>query len=284
MMENSDRRTRPDGGGDSLSAGLDRPFETTVSVLMPVMNEVDVIGEVVEEWTRDVFSRLPKGSELLMDDCSDDGTREVLLDLEKKYPFLKVNYAARDGFYKSAMRLYSAARGDLIFFTDSDGQYVASEFWRLAALASGAEMIHGWKLNRKDPAYRRVLSDIFNCVVRILFGSKCIDVNSAFRLVHRASLSQVISDVRHIKLLPNTELYLRLEMAGARIVNVPVQHRERAYGSSRGLPLAKLLKEGPRVFLCLLKLRFDRAAARPLWKRTADVVTQRRECDVSVGQ
>src|SRR2546428_10121828 len=97
-----------------------------VSVLMPVCNEAALIEGVVREWEADVFRHLPAGSELVFDDGeSRDGTLARLEALRADLPFVRILYSQRDGFAASARRLHSEARCPLVFFTDSDGQYVA---------------------------------------------------------------------------------------------------------------------------------------------------------------
>ena len=127
-----------------------------VSILMPVSNE----AEVIEEWIEDVFQYLPEGSEFLFDEAgSTDGTRQILKKLCKKYTFLHVDYHdKKEGFSIAAKRLYKRSKCPLIFFTDSDGQYIAKDFWKLTKYIDRYEMIIGVKIWRKDPFLRRLLS------------------------------------------------------------------------------------------------------------------------------
>src|ERR1035441_4651984 len=105
-----------------------------VSILMPVCNEAEVLEGVLEEWITEVFQYLPEGSELVIAEAtSTDGTREILAAMCEKYAFMRVLYRdTKDGFAAAARLLYSEARCPLVFFTDSDGQYVPAEFWKLA--------------------------------------------------------------------------------------------------------------------------------------------------------
>ena len=60
---------------------------------------------------------------------STDGTRQILKKLCKKYTFLHVDYHdKKEGFSIAAERLYKRSKCPLIFFTDSDGQYIAKDF------------------------------------------------------------------------------------------------------------------------------------------------------------
>jgi glycosyltransferase involved in cell wall biosynthesis len=139
---------------------------------MPVRNEQDIIEDVVEEWHTEVMQYLPPTSELIFDDgASTDGTLAKLEALQRKYTYIQILYSQRDGFAKSARRLYTQARCPLVFFTDSDGQYIASEFWKIAPHMDHADLIHGAKMIRRDPFFRLISSEIFNFIARRKFGT-----------------------------------------------------------------------------------------------------------------
>ena len=230
-----------------------------VSIPMPVCNEADVIEDVIDEWIREVIVHLPAGSELVFDDCSNDGTERILERLASAHLFIRVNFAPRDGFFNSAMRLYRLARCPLVFFTDSDGQYVPAEFWSIAGHIADYDMVHGAKVARKDPFYRIKASSIYNTLTRWLFASGCSDVNSAFRLIRRPLLNSVLDQIHHLRMLPNSEIYIRAERQGFRIKNVPVAHRDRKYGKSRSLPLKAFARECWMAFRGILALRRELA-------------------------
>lgn len=229
-----------------------------VSIVMPVSNEANIITEVVDEWRRDVLAYLPEGSELVFDDCSSDGTEDILRELSELDRRIRVNFSERDGFFKAAMRLYRLARCPLIFFTDSDGQYVPAEFWKVAQNIASHDMVHGYKSRRKDKLYRKGASLIFNLLVHALFGSKNKDVNSAFRLIRRPMLEQLLDQIHCLQMMPNAEMYIRAEWQGFRIKNVPVRHRIRKHGKSRSLPLRAFSRE------CLVAYRGLRALRQEL--------------------
>lgn len=105
--------------------------------------------------------------------------------------------------------------------------------------------------------YRLTSSFGFNGLVRALFRSRCEDVNSAFRLIRRPMLEDVLPDIHRLTLLPNAEMYIRAERLGYRIRNVAVEHRERKFGHSRGVPRQAFLIECWRAFVGLWRLRGD---------------------------
>lgn len=228
-----------------------------VSILMPVCNEADVLRDVVAEWARDVVRYLPSGSEMVFDEAgSTDGTKEILADLTRQYAFIRVMYhEKKDGFAAAARRLYAAARCPWVFFTDSDGQYVASDFWKVAKYADRYAFIHGAKLGRKDPLFRRMTSIAFNKFAGFLFEVHYLDLNSAFRLMRTDLVKEMLPKLNVMPALINAELLLRCELENVEIKQVYIRHRNREHGTSRGLPSRRYCFEGLRACWGLMRIK-----------------------------
>ncbi len=249
---------------------MNRILTQPVSVLMPVCNEVTVVEQVVEEWHASVFRSLPSGSELIFDDGeSTDGTLEKLERLREKYRYIRILYSKKEGFAAAARRLYQEARCPLVFFTDSDGQYVADEFWKAAALIEGCDMAHGAKSNRQDPLYRKLASRCFNQAANAFFRTGLRDINSAFRLLSKAMVDDLLPRIHCMPTLFNAEMLLRAHGQGYVIRQVDVAHRPRKYGRSRGLPPTTFTWECCRAYQGLCQLRTEFNSGDPVPLRTS---------------
>ncbi len=245
----------PDASDERLSL-LTEP----VSILMPVYNEADIIQTVVEEWCQEVINFLPPGSELLFDDASDDQTTQILQSLKERYPYIQIHHTERDGFGNAAKRLYMAAKNPLIFFTDSDGQHLPDDFWRVAKAMrtsdiDGYDMLHGYKVNRKHPYYQILGSALFNIFSRLLFSSKGRDINSSFKLIKRSLVQDQVPKLAYVPTFINSELYIRAEKAGYRIHNIPVGHRARYIGESKVSTSISYFRHGLQSIHGLLALK-----------------------------
>jgi glycosyltransferase involved in cell wall biosynthesis len=227
-----------------------------ISILMPVCQEAEGIESVVAELAEVVFRYLPEGSEFLIEEGgSTDGTKEILRELEQRWPFLKVNYSDRkEGFAAAARKLYERAACPLIFFTDSDGQCVASEFWRLAGALDGNDMVLGRKRVRHDPLMRRITSRVFNFIARTLFGFKYRDINFGYRLCLRSVMANVLESVEVMPTMINAEIVIIAHANGLRLVEVDVHHRPRLFGMSQGFA-GFIPTEALHAFVGLLKLK-----------------------------
>lgn len=236
-----------------------RTIKHPISILMPVCNEADVIEDVINEWIQEVFQYLPAGSEFLFDEAaSTDGTREILGRLSAQHSFIKVNYNERkDGFANAARRLYRAATCPLVFFTDSDGQYAPAEFWKLAPYIDDYAIVHGAKIGRQDPLPRKIASAIFNRVARFIFDVHYSDINSAFRIIRRSTVEEILPNIKCMPTLLNAELLLRAELENHPIKQIHVIHRRRKFGVSRGLPPSGFIRESLRAYRGLLALKSE---------------------------
>jgi glycosyltransferase involved in cell wall biosynthesis len=227
-----------------------------VSVLVPVSNEAEGIEAFMVEMMEIVGRYLPEGSEVLVDEAGSlDGTKEVLKAFADRYPMINVEYRdKKDGFANAAKRLYRRAKNPITFFTDSDGQCVMSEFWKLAALLPHNDWVLAVKKTRRDPLERKVLSWGFNTLGRMLFRHGLHDINFGFRVCRRDKVLEVLDEAVRMRTLVNAELTLLAHRKGHRITEVHVYHRERVFGKSQGLNPNKIVGEAFAAFNGMVSL------------------------------
>lgn len=203
----------------------------SVSVVIPVHNERDVIEDVVRGFWTEVVSKLPDGELVVAEDGSTDGTKEILARLAREIPIRLVSGPARKGYLRGVRDALLAAEKEWVFFSDSDGTHDPRDFWALAAKAAeGFDLVAGEKRDRQDPPYRLAFSRAYNALVRFAFGVRVRDVNAGFKLL-RADLARAVApDVKHLPFGFSTELVIRAEARGARVASVPVAHLARTTG------------------------------------------------------
>ena len=228
-----------------------------VSVVVPVYNERESVRPLSEELLT-ALRGLGRPSEILfVDDGSTDGTTEVLAELAAEEPEIAV-VRLRRNFGKAAalMAGFREARGDAIVTIDGDLQDDPSEIPRLLEeLEAGADLVSGWKRDRRDPWSRRAASAVFNGVTTRMSGLKLHDLNCGFK-AYRAevvrSLALTGDQYRYIPVLAAAEGFTVRELA--------VNHRPRRYGRSK-YGLERYL----RGFLDLLTILFiGRFRQRPM--------------------
>src|SRR3989344_7807696 len=96
----------------------------SISVFFPCYNDERTIGKLVKTAFK-ILPQLSKNYEVIViDDYSRDGSKEILLSLQKKYPKLKLIFHSKNLGYGGALRSgFKNSTKKLIFYTDGDGQY-----------------------------------------------------------------------------------------------------------------------------------------------------------------
>lgn len=104
------------------------PDDFVLSVVIPVYNEIHTLKEILRR-VREV--PIPKEI-ILVDDCSTDGTRQLLRELEETESDLKIAYHTVNQGKGAALRTgFAAATGQVVIVQDADLEYDPAEFPQL---------------------------------------------------------------------------------------------------------------------------------------------------------
>src|SRR5207249_5011798 len=123
---------------------VERPTSIKLSVVIPVYNERSTIQELV---SRVMANKIDKEI-IIVDDCSTDGSREILQSIEKTpstYP-VKVIMQPRNYGKGAALRAgFGVARGQIILIQDADLEYDPREYHKLLEPieAGVADVVYG---------------------------------------------------------------------------------------------------------------------------------------------
>lgn len=227
----------------------------TVSLVLPVHNEADNIEAVVKGFYKEINGDVSLQI-VVAEDGSTDGTKEILRKLSKEVPMVVVMEKERLGYSGGVKRGLWEATGDYVLFCDSDGQHYPSDFWAMYRAKDGYDMVDGWRVNRADTTFRKVMSQTFQVLARGLFGLRGLcDITAPYRLVRRDLALNVASQVKYMGESFWTEFTIRAAMCGARIKEVPIRHRLRLSGNTVVYKPKKIPKIVYNQFNGMLKLQ-----------------------------
>ncbi len=205
----------------------------SLSVFFPCYNDAGTIGSLVLLAIATAETLTDDYEVIVVDDFSTDRSRAILEELAGRYPRLRLICHDGNRGYGGALKSgFAAATKEFIFYTDGDCQYDVAELPRLAEhMRAGVDVVNGYKLNRADPWFRRLVGYGYNLAARRLFGLQVRDVDCDFRLLRRSVLEQVSleSDTGVICV----EMMKKIQDAGGRLAEVPVRHFPRLYGQSQ---------------------------------------------------
>jgi glycosyltransferase involved in cell wall biosynthesis len=203
---------------------------------------------------------------VVIDDGSPDHTGELLDELARQFPWMRVVHHERNRGYGGALRSgFAAARNELIFYTDGDAQYDPRQLARLyAALTPEVDFVNGYKTGRQDPLHRIVIGRLYHWFVKLAFGLRLRDVDCDFRLMRRTVFEKV--RLTRSSGVICVELMKKVQDHGFRIAQVPVSHYHRSYGKSQFFNFARVARTLADLARLWLELVVQRAHLKPAAK------------------
>jgi glycosyltransferase involved in cell wall biosynthesis len=219
----------------------------SISAFFPAYNDAATISSMVIA----TLLTLPQVTDdyevIVVNDGSPDHTGEMLKELARVYPQVRVITHEKNRGYGGALRSgFAAATKTWIFYTDGDAQYDPRELPRLVeAVTKDCDVVNGFKIARSDPIHRILIGRLYHMIVRFLFGFRLRDVDCDYRLVRRAVFDkvQLTSTSGTICL----EMVKKLQDLGFKFREVPVHHSHRAHGKSQFFNFRRLFKTATQL-------------------------------------
>lgn len=225
-----------------------------ISIVVPVFNEEESL-EAFYSTLKQELIKLKKSYEILfVDDGSTDATLRILKSFSKIDKAVRV-FSFRMNLGKSeALSLgFSKAKGEYIVTLDADLQDKPSEIKKiLAALEdkSGAEVVCGWRKNRRDSFKKKISSKFFNTIANKFWGLKLHDYNCGLK-------GYTSEAAKSLKLYGGFHRFIPLlaYQHGFTVMEVPVEHDKRKFGVSK-YGFSKLWKDMPDMFTMIFLSKY----------------------------
>jgi len=230
--------------GASPAASVPAP---EVSIVVPGLDEADGLAELALRIGESLGGR--RTYEILfVDDGSTDRSWEVITGLARADERVKGIRLRRNFGKATALSIgFARARGEIIVTMDSDLQDDPVDLPAfLDRIGEGADVVVGWKVDRRDGLGRILLSRTFNATVRWATGLRLHDVNCGFKAYRREVIRSIPLYGDLFRFIP---AFAKWE--GFRVAEVPVEHHVRKYGTSH-YGLERIL----RGFFDLLSMMF----------------------------
>ncbi|HEV8347658.1 MAG TPA: glycosyltransferase family 2 protein [Vicinamibacterales bacterium] len=202
-----------------------------LSIIIPVYNEEQTIGEVIERvWAVDLGEL--EREVIIANDGSSDGTRRAIDESRWINDSRVKRYDSPINLGKgAAVRLGLAfATGDILLVQDADLELDPNEYGRLLApiLERRADIVYGSRfLNSAGHVAlrRRAANRLLTTLTNVLFGARLTDMETAYKVFRREALAGI--RLRCVGFDFEPEITAKLLRAGRRIVEVPVGYHPR---------------------------------------------------------
>src|SRR6201988_4740042 len=158
----------------------------TYSIIIPVYNEEDVIGSLLDEVRSFANSWCNDYELLLVDDGSSDRTPLIARDLFATWSQGKLIRLSRNSGQAAALyHGMKCARGDVVILMDGDGQNDPGDIPALLAPLDQFDMVIGIRVNRQDSFVRRKMSLLANSIRGRILKDGVADSGCGIKAFHR---------------------------------------------------------------------------------------------------
>lgn len=208
-------------------------------MLMPTYNEAENLATSIAS----VLQFNPNVAILVIDDGSPDGTGDIADGLALLHREVSVLHrSGKTGLGKAYLAGFSwgVERGyDLLVEMDADGSHRAEDLPKLLAASPRADLVIGsrWVAGGEVvnwPNHRRWISRIGNRYAGLSLRSDIKDLTAGFRVFRSTLLERLpLNDVQAQGYGFQVEMAWRSELAGAKVVEVPIVFIERTHGQSK---------------------------------------------------
>jgi glycosyltransferase involved in cell wall biosynthesis len=224
--------------------------DISLSMFFPCYNEEANVERTTLAALEVCRTRFTDFEIIIVDDGSRDRTGEIADELARQHEQVRaVHNQPNRGYGGALQRGFEEARKEWVFFTDGDGQFDIGEIDRLVDLLDRYDVAVGYRLDRQDPAIRKLNAWCWTTLCNGLFGMHIRDIDCAFKLLPRRLLNEITLHSQGA--LISAELLARATRKGCRIGQVGVHHYPRTAGTPTGANPRVIL----RAFAELIKLR-----------------------------
>lgn len=213
----------------------------SLSVILPAYNESGIIGSTIQQVVSTLENWVEDLEVIVVDDGSSDQTKVIVEEIaEHDVRVRLVHHSVNQGYGAALISGFAAARKELTFFMDADGQFDIHDLTGFFHLIEYYDAVLGYRLERQDSWLRLLNAWGWKWLVTLLLGLRVRDIDCAFKLYHTEFLQQTPLETRGAMI--NAEMLYKLKRSGRSYVQRAVRHFPRTSGRATGAKPGVILR------------------------------------------
>ena len=203
-----------------------------LSVVMPAFNELATVEEVI----RRVLA-LPIRIELVVvDDCSTDGTRDLLAKLQGELGFVLLQQQRNQGKGAALRRGFEVVTGNLVVIQDADLEYSPEELPQLIELICDgrADVVYGSRFLGRHRVFlftHYAGNRFLTLVTNVLYNTMLSDMETCYKVMRTEVLRSMTLESDGFGIEP--ELTAKIFKRHYRVYEVPITYDGRGYDEGK---------------------------------------------------
>ena len=223
-----------------------------LSVVMPAYNERATVAEVIER-----VLAVPLRLELIVvDDCSTDGTYELLQELQQSHRFTLVRQSLNRGKGAALRRGFQEMRGDVVVPQDADLEYAPEELPQLIELIcqGRADVVYGSRFlgsRRTFVLMHYAGNRLLTLMTNILYNTVLTDMETCYKAMRTEVIRSMNLRSDGFEIEP--ELTAKILKRGYRLYERPITYHGRGFEQGKKITW----RDGFVALWVLVKYRFS---------------------------
>lgn len=227
-----------------------------LSILIPVYNEARTVQEIIRRVQKVKLSNIQKEL-IVVDDCSTDGTRQILSKLPNILLYCHKKNMGKGAAMRTAI---SHANGDIMIFQDADLEYDPRDYPEIVKpiLEGTANVVFGSRFLRStvkptlSMVYLHYWGNTFlNIFTSFLFKTRITDMETGYKAFRKEVLEGIHLNSNGFEFEP--EITAKIIKKGHKVIEVPISYAGRTFSEGKKI---KPFKDGMKAIYYLLKYRF----------------------------
>ncbi len=228
-----------------------------LSIIIPCFNEKSTIVSIVDAVRA---AAVPNKEIIIVDDCSTDGTREIL-ERELRPHIASIFYHERNRGKGAALRTgIAAATGDVVIIQDADLEYDPQEYPLLLEpfIQNKADVVYGSRFMGGRPHrvvyyWHSVGNWLLTTLSNMLTNINLTDMETCFKAFRREIIQSITIEENRFGFEP--EITAKIAKMGCRIYEVGISYYGRTYAEGKKIGW----KDGFRALYCIIKYNLFRS-------------------------
>lgn len=224
-----------------------------ISIIIPVFNEKKSIEEIIKR-----IQAVDVGLEkeiIIVDDCSQDGTRQILEKLN--YPNMKLFFHSKNKGKGAALQTgFSKAEGDIILIQDADLEYDPKEYHKLLEpiLDGRADVVYGSRFlggpHRVLFFWHYVGNKILTMLSNMTSNLNLTDMETCYKVFKKEILNKIKIKSKRFGFEP--EVTIKFAKLKCKIYEVPISYSGRDYSEGKKIGW----KDGIAAIFHIIRYKF----------------------------
>lgn len=222
-----------------------------LSVIIPCFNERATIETIVDAVRASPY---PSKEIIVVDDCSQDGTRELLRDKIGAKVDRVIFHEVNQGKGAALRTGIKAATGDIVIIQDADLEYDPNEYPNIIKpiLDGKADVVFGSRFMGDQPHrvlyfWHRLGNGFLTLLSNMFTNLNLTDMETCYKAFRREIIQAIHIEENRFGFEP--EITAKVAKTGCRIYEVGISYYGRTYAEGKKIGW----RDGIRALVCILK-------------------------------